>query len=137
MAEGGVQINFASLAGHYFPMDVTKKEIFDSYYEEGFLDRLVKMSNVPDAPAYNLAAMAYLGSKAFVLHYTKKNAKRFAAKGCRILSISPGAHWTLHVWGMAEEVLARTKEAQAIPRWGRTGELGALIGFLCGDSAGF
>ncbi|MDK2942294.1 MAG: hypothetical protein PWP56_1807 [Acetobacterium sp.] len=137
MSEGGVLINFASMAGHLFPLDSNKIDVFDSCYEEDFLNRLMELSLIEGAPEYNLSSAAYCTSKAFVLHYTKKNTKRFAEKGCRIFSISPGAHYTKHIEILPDEIRTRTLNAQAILRWGKTWEMGEIIGFLCNDSSGF
>ncbi len=82
MEEGSVLILFASMAGHFLPMNEELSKLFARVGEDGFIDACVEKSTV--------GMEAYSISKRFVLEYTKQNSLRFAGKGARIVSISPG-----------------------------------------------
>ncbi|MBF7096831.1 SDR family oxidoreductase [Alkalibacter mobilis] len=138
IAEDGVMINFGSLAGHYIPVDEKIAGVFDSCYEDSFLQKLVGMVSGQGKSELEQSQMSYLLCKAFVIHYTKRNAKRFAAnKKSRILTVSPGAHWTRHIWDLPDVSKERTMGAQIESRWGKTVEMGEILSFLCSEKAGF
>ncbi len=140
LAEGGVMINFASLAAHTIEAPDDWFEIFDAYSDLRFYDKLQEQIEPFNSDAFACAGMAYCLSKRFVIYYSQKNTVRFAKKGCRILSISPGSYMTpMHQSLIDNQPETAQMQLDSIPfgRWGHPYEIAGLVSFLCSPGAGF
>lgn len=140
LAEGGVMINFASLAAHTIEAPDEWYEVFDAYSAPGFYGKLQELIEPFNSDAFACAGMAYCLSKRFVIYYSQKNTLRFAQKGCRILSISPGSFMTpMHQTLIDNQPETAQMQLESIPvgRWGRPYEIAGLVSFLCASNAGF
>ena len=140
LAEGGVMINFASLAAHTIEAPDEWFEVFDGYSDAAFYSNLQEQIEPFNSDAFACAGMAYCLSKRFVIYYSQKNTVRFAQKGCRILSISPGSYMTpMHQALLDNQPETAQMQLDSIPfgRWGRPYEIAGLVSFLCSTSAGY
>lgn len=148
LAEGGVMILFSSTAGYTFdtseqmaPLIPVAKQYFTGWRSPDF-DRQLKgfLTDVMQLPEAHQAGMAYCLSKYFVKHFVYANTWRFAKKGCRILSVSPGSYLTrMHQALIDNQPETAENVMQGIPlqRWGHAYEMGGLIHFLCSPEAGY
>lgn len=140
IAEGGVMINFASLAAYSMEAPDEWYEVFDECDSPDFPNKLLELTSPFQGDAFVCAGVAYCISKRFVIYYSQKNTVRFAAKGCRILSISPGSYMTpMHQKLLDVQPETAQMQLESIPfgRWGRPYEIAGLVSFLCSPAAGF
>ena len=133
MDEGSVMLQTASQASFHANMNDDAWDIFMSCDEEGFLDRLCTLTE--NFGEYEGNGRAYCYSKRFVLELCKANAWRFARKGARIVSVSPGMHWTTHIWDLNEASRESNFQMTPLQSYGRTSDLACVYAFLCGDAA--
>ena len=133
MVDGSVMIQTASQASYHVIMDGNVWIVYKSCYEDGFLDRLCTLTEMYDG--YDGNGQAYCFSKRFVIELCKASAWRFAEKGTRIVTVSPGMHWTCHVWDLDEDTRDGNFSITPLQRYGRTSDLGCIYAFLCGDTA--
>ena len=96
LAEGGMMINFSSVAAYTMPQTDEWTQAFEAWNEPDFYDRLLALAGETEGEEgeFFRAGLAYAMSKKFVICFTQKNVSRFAEKHCRILSISPGCYLT-------------------------------------------
>lgn len=143
MDQGGVIVDIASSSAYEIPDILVKHEIYEmaEYEEDKFFEHLYRESKMADSD-YNKSGMAYVLSKNFVVWYAQKCAHGYAAKGIRVVSVSPGLIET----GMGAKEVAVADFAQGMiqntceGRMGRPEELGFAIasiadernGYLCG-----
>ena len=140
LAEGGVLINFGSVAAYTIEAPDEWYEIFDECEDAGFYDKLKELTAPFQDDEFSCAGIAYTISKRFVIYYTQKNTVRFANKGCRILSVSPGSYLTPMHQALIDnqpETAEMQKESIPFRRWGHPYEIAALTAFLCTPGAGF
>ncbi len=142
LAEGGVMINVASIAAHLMPPPDEVTELYKAYDQPEFFDKMLGAAKdmAGDDDEFALAGIAYCLSKNFVLHFTRMNVVRFANKGCRINSVSPGSFLTpMHQSLIDKQPDVAESQLLQIPcqRWGRPYEFGVLVDFLCSSGARF
>lgn len=150
MARDAVMINFASMAAHNLPMFSEKfVEVYRTFHKESFAQRMMKLVQMikPELPedytvfdeAQEKAAYgtAYCISKNFVMWYTQANTKRFAEKNMRVISISPGTHFTRHIREMSEETANRQMALNPLNRWGKPADMASACAFLCSTNANY
>lgn len=150
MAPGAVMINFASMAAHNLPMFSEKfVDVYRTFHEKDFAKRMMGLVRMmkPELPEDDTAfdetqekaayGAAYCFSKNFVMWYTQANTKRFAQKNMRVISISPGTHFTRHIREMSEETAKRQMALNPLNRWGSPADMAAACAFLCGDTANY
>ncbi len=133
MNDGSVMIQTASQASYHVQMDDQIMKIFKSCYDNGFLDRLKTLTE--DFGEYDGNGQAYCLSKRFVIEYCKASTWRFASKGARLVTISPGTHWTRHIWDLDEDTRAGNMGVTPLQCYGRTSDLGQVYAFLCSAAA--
>ncbi len=148
MAEDGVAICFGSTAGYVMdtnekmaPLAPLAKQVYEKWEEPGFPALLMDfLANVMHLPENARAGSAYCLSKNFVKYFVYANTWRFAKKGCRILSVSPGSYLTpMHqaLIDNAPESAGRNLQGIPLQRWGHPYEMGKLVAFLCSKGAGY
>lgn len=136
MKEGSCLINVASMAGHMIPAIFLPIKCYQlaRSNQQAFLKKLKRRLVI--APSKHRAGIAYGISKNFVTWYTKTNATKFASKGIRILSISPGFFET--PMGEAEKdgsdmFLKRS----AVKRYGKVDEIAYLFRYVSSEKLGY
>ena len=142
LAEGGVMINFSSVAAYTMPQTDEWTQAFEAWNEPDFYDRLLVLAGEAEDEEgeFFRAGLAYAMSKKFVIYFTQKNVLRFAEKHCRILTISPGCYLTpMHQKLIDNQPETAENQLELIPagRWGHPYEMGALTAFLCSPGAGY
>ena len=142
LAEGGVMINFSSVAAYTMPQTEEWTQAFESWDQPDFYDRMLALAGEAEdeESEFFRAGLAYAMSKKFVIYFTQKNVSRFAEKHCRILSISPGCYLTpMHQKLIDNQPETAENQLELIPagRWGHPYEMGALTAFLCSPGAGY
>ncbi len=142
LAEGGVMINFSSVAAYTMPQTEEWTQAFESWDQPDFYDRMLALAGEAEdeESEFFRAGLAYAMSKKFVIYFTQKNVSRFAEKHCRILSISPGCYLTpMHQKLIDNQPETAGNQLELIPagRWGHPYEMGALTAFLCSAGAGY
>ena len=127
LADGGVMINFSSVAAYTMPQTDEWTQAFEAWNEPDFYDRLLAMAGEAEDEEgeFFRAGLAYAMSKKFVIYFTQKNVARFAEKHCRILSISPGCYLTpMHQKLIDNQPETAENQLELIPagRWGATSQ---------------
>lgn len=142
LSEGGVMINFASMAA--YSMEPTQEwlDAFAQWDSPAFFDAMMGQVGEDDGceDSFFRDGIAYSLSKRFVLYFTQMNTERFAHRGCRILSISPGCYLTpMHEKLIANQPDVAENQLELIPegRWGHPYEIGSLVRFLCDPAAAY
>ena len=142
LSEGGVMINFASMAA--YSMEPTQEwlDAFARWDSPDFYDAMMEQVGEDDGSddSFFRDGTAYALSKRFVLYFTQMNTERFAHGGCRILSVSPGCYLTpMHEKLIASQPDVAENQLELIPegRWGHPYEIGSLVRFLCGEAAAY
>jgi NAD(P)-dependent dehydrogenase (short-subunit alcohol dehydrogenase family) len=134
--EGFVQVNVASIAGHFMPKMLVPTKAFPlaETDPDRFVAKLVGRSKLGRKQA---AGLAYGLSKAFVLWYTRHIAEVLGAKGGRVISVSPGTFDT--EMGRLEEKSGSGNllKAAAIKRYGKPEEVAELMAFLVSGKAAY
>jgi NAD(P)-dependent dehydrogenase (short-subunit alcohol dehydrogenase family) len=133
MAEDSVYLNFCSTAPYYIkdesvlPMDSIRLDPLSGEFAEKNIAWL-------EAIGEHGKGMAYTLSKWWVRDWTRRNATRFARKGARIISISPGNVETPMYFEQKERLDA---ELQRTPlgRHAKPYEIAEVIAFLVSPKA--
>ena len=144
MNDGGVIVDIASSSAYEAPAALVKHQIYEEaeYEEEKFTKHMTGEANLIPGNDYNKSGMAYVMSKNFVVWYAQKCAHEYAAKGIRVVSVSPGLIETdmgtreVEQADFAKQMIERT----CAHRMGKPEELGFAIasiadernGYLCG-----
>ena len=144
MNDGGVIVDIASSSAYEAPAALIKHQIYEEaeYEEEKFIKHMTGEANLIPGSDYNKSGMAYVMSKNFVVWYAQKCAHEYAAKGIRVVSVSPGLIETdmgtreVEQADFAKQMIERT----CAHRMGKPEELGFAIasiadernGYLCG-----
>ena len=122
IAEGGVMIVFGSSAAWTLDPPGEKEEDADEDDE------------------FFRAGQAYALTKRFVCEFARMNTVRFAERGVRILSFSPGSYLTpMHqlLIDNQPDMAEAQMELTPLGRWGRPVEVAGFIEFLCSPLAGY
>jgi NAD(P)-dependent dehydrogenase (short-subunit alcohol dehydrogenase family) len=133
VVEGSAAVCFASGAGH-FPIDAIGPELAELVRHpraDGFLDHAAAL--LPDP------GLAYAWSKKAVLLEATDAAVRWARRGGRVVSVSPGNVDTpMGRQELAHQpVMREAMEQHPMHRWGTADEVAAVVAFLLSDDASF
>lgn len=140
LGQGSVQINIASM-GRFttvlWGMDkIDFTETFQKWDSPELVDAILEY--IPDTEKG--PDLAYTLSKVFVSWFSGANTRRYASRGARILTVSPGHYNTRMMKDIAEskpEIAAGMKQANPMGRWGDPDEIGTLVEYLCSDAASY
>lgn len=158
MAAGGVFISFASIATLHAPGELEpyydggenyavweNHPVYDRWEDPDFPNLLYEavkenMGSGFADDSYELAGLTYCATKRFTTVFTKRNTRRFAERGVRILCIVPGCYLTPMHQGMIDtqgELVKGELEMIPLKRWGHPYEMSSLVAFLCSERASF
>ena len=139
MNDGGVIVDVASSSAYQAPKLLIKHQIYEKaeYEEDDFIRLLVNEANLVKDD-YNRSGMAYVMSKNFVTWYAQKCAHEYAAKGIRVVSVSPGLIETGMGTQEAEAKFAQEMITQTCEhRMGKPEELGFAIAMIADERNGY
>lgn len=137
VATGAVIVNVASMAAHLLPDEIIPTAQFPSALSDGDAFVAAMTAFCDNAPEQARSGFAYTVSKAFVKWYCASQAERFADRGLRIVSVSPGNIDT-EMGRLEEKAGAGAMMPDAlVPRWGTPEEMAELFAFCAGDKAGY
>lgn len=136
MNEGSSLVNFSSVTGYYYRPTTEELTVWDDPDNAALVERFTAGLTPFDAPGLSPYAAAYFASKAFVMRYTKANAQRFAKRGCRIFSVSPGSFLT-PMLETQEVNFDAIKKTTVFERFGDPDEMAYLIASLVDSKAGY
>lgn len=139
LQKGSVMVCFASMAAHLGIAGLLNKDekraLFDNPYREDLSDYILNGLGFSDN-----AGVAYSIAKLFVIEYVKRNVLRFAQKGARIVSISPGTFRTPmnvddsgRIHDEVEEIVKNTPAGHL----GDPDDAAELVDYLCGEKGTF
>lgn len=114
----------------------TTKPFLDGMTGRGW-GRIVNISSVNGSKG-QFGQTNYSASKAGVHGFTKALALEVARKGVTVNTVSPGYFDTAMVAGVPKDILENQIVSQIpVGRLGSPHEIGALVGFICSEEAGF
>ena len=136
MEAGSCVIDVSSTAAYLVPKFILPKGLYKYSRIDKNLFMKKMMTRVNIFPKNMRSGMAYTFSKNFINWYSKTDAAKFAEKGIRILSVSPGNFDT--PMGKFEHVQAeKFTRYCAIKRLGHADEIAYLFAFLVSDKLGY
>lgn len=114
----------------------TTKPFLDGMSERGW-GRIVNISSINGSKG-QFGQTNYAASKAGVHGFTKALALEVARKGITVNTVSPGYFDTAMVADVRQDILENQIISQIpVGRLGSPHEIGALVGFICSEEAGF
>lgn len=140
LAEPGTAVvSIASGAGHFMAPNPALNAVIDNPLAPDFLDRLEPFINELSGPGRAPSSTAYSVSKLAMIRQAERQVGDWAAKGARIVTISPGAIFTGSA--VAEELdnprAAEVHRLVPLGRWGTPMDIARVTEFLCSDAASF
>lgn len=136
ISEGITMVNVSSIGGYWLPMNESLIKLFEDPYSKDFIDNCVKYAE--SLPYPTLAQSAYIVSKRFTTNYSERNVLRFAKKGARILSISPGVFETPMVESdINNGTIQETLHSTPVEHIGDPMEIGVLVDHICDSRLSF
>ena len=129
MADGGAVVLLSSIGGH----------VFGTALDEAIGGALAGTSSAPLLPLARDQGAAYAISKRGVQLIARREARAFAERGARIVSLSPGIVDTPmgRVEFEREPAMHGIVAASALGRTARAEEIAAVAAFLCSPAASF
>lgn len=122
-----------SLTGTFIASQLCLPAMIDA----GF-GRIVNFSSTAGKNVSTLGGAHYTAAKAGVLGLTRALAKESAPLGITVNAVCPGLIDTdMARENCTPEALARYAESFPVQRLGKPSEVGALVGFLCGEEAAY
>lgn len=111
------------------------KQVIDGMLEKGW-GRVVNISSV-NGQKGQFGQTNYSTAKAGIHGFTMALAQEVAAKGVTVNTVSPGYIGTDMVRAIREDVLEKIVATIPVKRLGTPEEIGAMIGWIASDDAGF
>lgn len=111
------------------------KQVIDGMLEKSW-GRIINISSI-NGQKGQFGQTNYSAAKAGVHGFTMALAQEVARKGITVNTIAPGYIATDMVMAMPDEVREKITAAIPVGRLGKPDEIGALVGYLVSDMAGF
>jgi NAD(P)-dependent dehydrogenase (short-subunit alcohol dehydrogenase family) len=136
MCEGSCLIDVSSMSGYLIPNLILPKKsyILSRVNPEMFINKMMKRVNL--FPKKNRTGLSYGISKNFVIWCAKTDAEKFAKKGIRVLSVSPGLFET-PMGEVERDISQEFIEKCAIKRYGKVEEIAYLFRSLADEKVGY
>jgi len=136
LVEGGCLIDVGSVAGYMIPSLLLPTRAYRLVNRDParFLKKLDTRSRW--FPSRLRTGFAYGISKHFLMWYVRAEAERFARKGVRVLSVSPGSFDT-EMGELAKGGADELTKFCAIRRYGRVEEIAQLLAFCTDKRLGY
>jgi 3-oxoacyl-[acyl-carrier protein] reductase len=99
--------------------------------------RIINHASLAGQQGGVVAGPHYAASKAGIIVLTKILARKLAADGVTVNTIAPAAIDGPIMAEVPAEAIERARASIPVGRLGRPEEVGELVAFLCGDSAGY
>ncbi len=141
-SKGGIAICLGSMAAYMCPNDPALDRLIDEPLQDDFTEKLkAAISQLSERLYLNPTDLhlAYALAKRGVLRRCEQQVGLWAARGSRLVSISPGLIDTpmgrleVEQNSQAERLLAITP----LQRWGAPSDIANAVGFLISEEAGF
>ncbi len=136
IAKGGCIIDTSSTSAYMSPGFIMPKKAYKFAYTDK--DKFMKkmMARVHLFPKKVQTGVAYGISKHFCIWFAKEDAKRFALKGARVLSVTPG-NFETPLGSLEQEEASKYLKFAAIKRNGLPEEIGPLYAHLVDERLGY
>ena len=135
--DGAVIVNVASMAAHMLPDEIIPAAKFPLALSDVDAFMSVMLTACDIVGDDGRSGLAYALSKSFVKWYSSSQAERFAAKGARIVSVSPGSILTEMGQLEADSGAGAMVANAAVPRWGTPEEMADLLAFCASTKASY
>jgi NAD(P)-dependent dehydrogenase (short-subunit alcohol dehydrogenase family) len=141
LTPGAAAVLIASTGGHMAPATLEFDALLDDPFTPSFLGAFEAEleTAVPARNPLALGTLAYCLSKRGVIRLCEQRAAAWAARGARIVSVSPGMIYTpmgRREAGLDDSSMALVTSAP-IGRWGTPMEIANTVAFLLSDQASF
>lgn len=136
MESGSCLIDVSSMSGYMIPGILMPKKYYklSRINHKQFMKQMIKWVNL--LPKKHRSGVSYGISKNFVIWYAKTDAEKFAQKGVRIVSVSPGLFET--PMGETEKEISKDFiEKCAIKRYGKPEEIAHLFRYLVDEKLSY
>jgi NAD(P)-dependent dehydrogenase (short-subunit alcohol dehydrogenase family) len=131
LSDGASIINMASLAGFGWLQNIELVKAGLALKDDADLETFCKENNIGFPNAYNF-------SKQLVIAWTKMNVRKWADRGLRLNSISPGPVDTPILDDFLTAFGERAKKGiESVGRAGRPGDIAPVVAFLLGEESGW
>ena len=136
IAKGGCLIDTSSTSSYMSPSFIMPKKAYKLAYTDR--DKFMKkmMARVHLFPKKVQTGVSYGISKHFCIWFAKADAKRFAQKGARVLSVTPG-NFETPLGSLEQEEASKYLKFAAVQRNGLPEEIGPLYAHLCDERLGY
>jgi NAD(P)-dependent dehydrogenase (short-subunit alcohol dehydrogenase family) len=140
IADGGVILNVASMAGHMLPEDKVPYQLYRMALDDPEAFRAAGLQMISQIPEETATGAAYTIAKKFVIWYTQHKAVQLGGRGVRVVSISPGTFETPMVVADTPEGRAQSESYGRMGALGRVGEpieIARMMNFMVSDQASY
>ena len=136
MEAGSCLIDVSSTAAYLTPKFILPESLYKYSRIDKNLFMKKMMARVNIFPKNMRSGMAYTFSKHFINWYSKTDTAKFAEKGIRILSVSPG-NFDTPMGQLEHKQAEKFQKYCALKRLGHADEIANLFAFLVSDKLGF
>lgn len=136
IGEGSCVIDVSSMSGYMIPEIIMPNKYYNlsRSNQEKFMKKM--MGRVNMLPKKHRTGVSYGISKNFVIWYAKTDAEKFARKGIRVISVSPGLFET--PMGETEKEISKDFiDKCAIKRYGKVEEIAQLFRYLVDEKLSY
>jgi NAD(P)-dependent dehydrogenase (short-subunit alcohol dehydrogenase family) len=136
MEAGSCLIDVSSTAAYLTPKFILPESLYKYSRIDKNLFMRKMMARVNILPKNMRSGMAYTFSKHFINWYSKTDTAKFALKGIRILSVSPG-NFDTPMGQLEHKQVEKFQKYCALKRLGHADEIANLFAFLVSDKLGY
>lgn len=136
MEAGSCVIDVSSMSGYMIPEIIIPNKHYklSRLNHDQFVNKMMKRVNL--LPRKHRTGVSYGISKNFVIWYAKTDAEKFAQKGIRVVSVSPGLFET-PMGETEKEISIEFIEKCAIKRYGKVEEIANLFRYIVDEKLSY